>query len=94
MLLLDELLGDLFLLFLCLLYLLVDLLLAVGHEHFAELLLLLLQVTLDLVVLNLLVSLRQDLFLNLLGSLGWLFGGSGSLLARALLSFGDIFFLL
>ena len=76
--------------------LLVDLLLPIGHQHLAKLLLLLLQVALNLVVFGLLVRLAHHLLLNLFRRLRrHRFCCTGSVLLRrlfpgALLSFGDL----
>ena len=73
-LLLNELLRCFFFLLLRLFDLLVDLLLPIRHQHLSKLLLLLLQITLDLVVFGLLVGLGHDLLLDLFGCLWWYHG--------------------
>ena len=86
-LLLNELLCSFFFLLLRLFDLLVDLFLPIRHQHLAKLLLLLLQITLDLIVFSLLVSLGHDLLLDLFGCLWWYhcFSCTGVFLTGALL---------
>jgi len=67
---LDKFLRDNFLLGLSLFYLLIHLLLTIGHEHLAHLLLLFLEITLDLVVLGHAIRLSQNLLLDSLDLLG------------------------
>ena len=69
-LLLDQLLGSCLFLLCCLLHFLVHFLLSVGHQHLAQLLLLLLKIPLDFLVFGLFVGPRKHRLLDLFSGLG------------------------